>query len=73
MSYLFFLVEVAGLPVVSAGYPVTADNISYNVLVEYNNLQERIQWNTSTSVDAKAGGHISINILCQNSSSVFTV
>ena len=38
MSYLFFLVEVAGLPVVSASCPAIADNIAYYVLVEYNNL-----------------------------------
>ena len=38
VSYLFFLVEVSGLPVISAGFPVTADNMAYNVLVEHNNL-----------------------------------
>jgi len=38
LSYLFFLVEVAGLPVVLAAYPAIADNIAYNVLVEYNSL-----------------------------------
>jgi len=38
LSYLFFLVGVAGLPVVSAAYPAIADNIAYNVLVEYNSL-----------------------------------
>ena len=38
VSYLFFLVEVSGLPVILAGFPVTADNMAYNVLVEHNNL-----------------------------------
>ena len=38
VSYLFVLVEVAGRPVILAGFPVTAYNIAYNVLVEHNNL-----------------------------------
>lgn len=38
LKFLFFLVEVAGLPVILVAHPVTSDNIVYNVLVQCNNL-----------------------------------